>query len=132
VPRQTPPVVAFKMNEKPKSPQAARLRQRKFELVCRFQIPEDLLPGSLSQVQIRCGKPTCHCAAGDGHPAWYLSFMAGGKKRKQHVPHAWVQVVRQSVEAGRQYQDAVREVLAANAELLALARKPRKQRQKRR
>lgn len=113
------------MNGKAKGPQAARLRQRKFELLHRFPIPEDLLPGSLSQVQIRCGKPTCHCAAGDGHPAWYLSFTADGKKRKQHIPHAWVQVVRQCVEAGRQYQDAVREVLAANAELLVLARKQR-------
>ena len=114
-----------KMNGKAKGPQAVRLRQRKLELLRRFQIPEDLLPGSLSQVQIRCGKPTCHCAAGDGHPAWYFSFMADGKKRKQHIPHAWVQVVRQRVEAGRQYQDAVREVLTANAELLVLARQQR-------
>jgi hypothetical protein len=41
----------------------------------------------------------------------------------EHVPHAWVKVVRQRVKAGRRYQDAVREVLAANAELLVLARK---------
>jgi hypothetical protein len=41
-----------------------------------FQIPEDLLTGSQSQVQIPSGKPTCHCADGDGHPAWYFSFMA--------------------------------------------------------
>jgi hypothetical protein len=52
--------------------------------------------------------------------AWYLSFMADGKKRKQHIPHAWVQVVRQRVEAGRRYQDAEREVIDANAELLVL------------
>jgi hypothetical protein len=117
------------MNGKAKGPQAARLRQRKSEFLRRFQIPEDLLPGSLFQVRIRCGKPTCHCAAGDGHPAWYLSFTANGKRLKQHIPHAWVKVVRQRVEAGRQYQDAVREVLTANAELLVLARK---QRQKRR
>jgi hypothetical protein len=54
--------------------------------------------------------------------------MADGKKRKGHIPDAVVQVVRQRVEAGRQYQDAVRGVLAANAELLVA----RKQRQKRR
>jgi uncharacterized protein YqeY len=52
--------------------------------------------------------------------------MADGEKQKQHVPHALVQEVRQRAEAGRQYQDAVREVLAANAELLVLARKQRK------
>jgi hypothetical protein len=43
------------------------------------------------------------------------------QRRKQHIPRAWVQVVRQRVEAGRQYQDAVRAVLAANAKLLVLA-----------
>jgi hypothetical protein len=32
------------MNGKPKGPQAARLRQRKLELLRRFQIPGDLLP----------------------------------------------------------------------------------------
>jgi hypothetical protein len=118
------------MNGNAQGPQDARLRRRKSELLRRFQIPEDLLPGSLSQVQIRCGNPTCHCAAGDGHPAWYLSFSADGKRRKQHIPHAWVQVVRQRVEAGRQYQDAVREVLTANAELLVLERKQRQERRR--
>ena len=34
----------IKMNGKPKGPQAARLRQRKLELLRRFQIPGDLLP----------------------------------------------------------------------------------------
>jgi hypothetical protein len=52
-----------------------------------------------------------------------------GKDGSNIFPRHWVQVVRQRVEAGRQYRDAVREVLAANAELLVLARK---QRQKRR
>jgi hypothetical protein len=36
------------MNSLPKGPQAARLRQRKFELIARFDIPADLLPGSVS------------------------------------------------------------------------------------
>jgi hypothetical protein len=34
------------------------------------------------------------------------------------------------VEAGREFQDAVREVLAANAQLLVLARRQEKQRKK--
>jgi len=34
------------------------------------------------------------------------------------------------VEAGRQYQDAVREVLTANAELLVLERKQRQERRR--
>jgi hypothetical protein len=37
-----------------------------------------------------------------------------------------VQEVEQRVAAGREFQDAVREVLAANAQLLVLARQQRK------
>jgi hypothetical protein len=113
------------MNIRPKGPQAARLRQRKFELIRRFQLPDDLLPGSLSQQWLRCGKPTCHCAQGEGHPVWSLTFMADGQKQVQHIPKHLVEEVRQRVEAGREYQEALREVMAANAQLFVLARRQR-------
>ena len=113
------------MKTRPKGPQAARIRQRKYELMRRFQIPDNLLPGSLSLHDLRCGKPNCRCAEGQGHPVWSLTFMVDGKKRVQHIPKHLVEEVRKQVEAGREYQDAVREVLAANAELLSLARKQR-------
>ena len=116
------------MNNEPRGPLASRLRQRKFELVRRFQLPDDLLPGSLSLSHLRCGKPTCHCADGPGHPVWSLTFMVRGKKHVQHIPKEWVEDVRRRVEAGREFQDAVREVLAANAQLLALARRQRRRR----
>jgi hypothetical protein len=116
------------MNHEPKGPLAARLRQRKYELLRRFPIPEDLLPGSLSLSHLRCGKPTCHCAKrkDPGHPVWSLTFMVKRQKQVQHIPHEWVEQVQGRVEAGREFQGAVREVLAANAQLLVLARKQRR------
>src|SRR5579864_8478955 len=99
----------------PKGPEAARLRQ--------CPLPQDLLPGSLSVSHTRCGKPTCHCAKGEGHAAWSLTFMAAGKKRVERIPKDWVDDVGRRVAAGRVFQDALREVLAANAELLVLRRK---------
>jgi len=111
------------MDPQPKGPQAAKLRQRKFALIRQFQLPEDLLPGSLCVSRTRCGKPTCHCAEGEGHPAWSLTFMANGKKRVERIPQDWVDDVRRRVQAGRAFQDALREVLSANAELLVLRRK---------
>lgn len=113
------------MKIEPKGVKAAQLRQRKFELVRQFHIPSDLLPGSLSLVRHRCGRKNCHCAEGEGHRQWSLTYMVGGKKRVLFVPEHLVDEVRQKLEAGREYQEAVREVFAANAELFALARKQR-------
>ncbi len=110
----------------PKGPQAARLRQRKFELLRRYPIPADLLPGSLSLSHLRCGKPTCHCARGRRHDVWSLTFMVQGRKHVQHIPKEWVEEVRKRVQAGREFQQAVREVWAANAQLLVLARQQRR------
>jgi hypothetical protein len=42
--------------------------------------------------------------------------MSAGKRRVERVPKEWVDDVRQRVEAGRSFQDALREVLTADAE----------------
>jgi hypothetical protein len=115
----------MKMINQARGSLASRLRQRKFQLLRRFPIPEDALPGSLSLTHLRCGKPTCHCADDRGHPVWSLTFMVQGKKQVQHIPKEWVEEVRRRVEAGREFQDAVREVLTANAQLLVLERQQR-------
>ncbi len=113
----------MKVDPKPKGPQAARLRQRKFELLQSFPIPPDLLPGSLSLTHRRCGHLNCHCATGEGHPIWFLTFMAQGKKRVERIPAEWVEQVQTLVERGREFKNAMAEVFAANAQLLALWRK---------
>jgi len=110
----------------PKGPLASRWRQRKFALLRRFSFPEDLLPGSLTLSSTRCGKPTCHCAEGEGHPAWTLTFMSHGKRRVERIPREWIEEVRRRMQAGHQFQQALREVLTANAELLVLARQQRR------
>jgi hypothetical protein len=56
--------------------------------------------------------------------------MVQGKKRVQHIPKEWVEEVRRRVKEGREFQDAVREVLAANAQLLVLERQHRKKSKK--
>ena len=118
--------MARRRRAKPKGDLAARLRQRKFALLRRCTILEDvvhdLLPGSLSETRRRCGKATCHCATGEGHLSAYLTFMVEGRKRVEWIPAAWVADVRRRVQAGREFKEAVAEVLAANAQLLVLER----------
>jgi len=113
------------MKVQPKGPEAAQLRQRKFQILRTLKIPEDALPGSLSLSHRRCGKPTCRCASGEGHPLWSLTFMVDGKKRVERVPDDWVEEVRRQVEAGRELKQTVAEFLAANAQLLTLWRRQR-------
>ena len=114
-----------------KGADASRLRQRKYQRLRQFPIPEQLLPGSLSESHYRCGKPTCHCVTDQGHSGWTLTFMVEGRKRVERIPREWVDEVRQRVDAGREFQQAVREVLAANAQLLALERRQRRKPKKR-
>ena len=113
------------MKVQPKGPEAAQLRQRKFQILRTLKIPEDALPGSLSLSHRRCGKPTCRCASGEGHPLWSLTFMVDGKKRVERVPDDWVEEVRRQVEAGRELKQTMAEFLAANAQLLTLWRRQR-------
>ena len=113
------------MDIKPKGIIANRLRLRKRRLVAKLEIPPDGLPGSLALTHRRCGKPTCHCAGGEGHPMWSLTFMVQGKKRVERIPDEWIESIRERVEAGRKFREAVAEIFAANAQLLALWRKER-------
>jgi hypothetical protein len=121
-----------RMHNEPHGSLASRLRQRKFELLRRFSIPEDALPGSLSLSHLRCGNPTCHCAHDQGHAVWSLTFFVKGKKHVQHIPKPWVDEVRRRVRAGREIQDVLREVLAANAQLLVLARQQERRKKRKR
>jgi hypothetical protein len=57
--------------------------------------------GSLVTVVRKCGKPTCHCATGHGHPAVYLSTKQGGKTRMVYVPADCVESVTQHAQGYR-------------------------------
>jgi hypothetical protein len=113
------------MNEppvSPKGPLAARLRRRIQHLLDRVELPPTGLPGSLALSHSRCGKPSCHCADGQGHPVWSLTFMLDSQKHVERIPPDWVDSVRLRVQQARQFKEAVAEIFTANAQLLALQR----------
>jgi hypothetical protein len=106
----------------PKGPLAARLRRRIQHLLDRVTLPPTGLPGSLALSHSRCGKPSCHCADGQGHPVWSLTFMLDGQKHVERVPPDWVDSVRQQVQQARDFKETVAEIFTANAQLLILQR----------
>jgi len=113
-----------------KSPAASRLRQRKYALVRRFLIPDDLVGGSFVKAQRRCGRANCHCFGGSGHSQWTLTSSRHGERRVERIPSDWVADVEGAVAKTRAYLDAVGEVMAINVELLALARAERQARRR--
>ena len=118
------------MWKEPRTSDASRLRQRKFEIIRHLPPLADQLPGTLTLGYTRCGKPNCRCARGKGHPAWTLTYMIDGEHHTDRIPGEWAEEVQRRVAAGREFQDAVREVLAANVKLLVLARRQEKKQKK--
>ena len=110
-----------------RGPEASRLRRRSRLLLARLHLPDDALPGSFAVSHRRCGKPSCHCAKGNGHPFATLTFMVAGKKRVETIPADWLDAIRPRVDAGRKFKTIAAELLAINAQLLVLARQQRRQ-----
>lgn len=56
------------------------------------------LRGNLLARRMKCGKPNCRCARGEGHESLFLVISENGRTRQLFVPKDWVSRVRQWVE----------------------------------
>ena len=113
-----------------KSQAATRLRKRKYELVKQFKLPENALGGYLSQTLRNCGKANCRCSFGEGHPRWSLDFSYQGKKQTEILPESIALEVESLVEQGRQYREAIMELLAINLQLFRMWHKQERDKSK--
>ena len=68
------------------------------------------LTGALVPEYKRCGKPNCRCARGQLHgPYYYRRWRdAAGAQRKQYVPRAGADTMRQALEKAREENPMVR------------------------
>ncbi|HLF08889.1 MAG TPA: DUF6788 family protein [Dehalococcoidia bacterium] len=86
---------------------------------------EEVLRGSFLQREIRCGKPTCRCAKGPGHPLAYVSVtFPGGRTQQVTVPRDLARTVRLWINNYRRWWQAIEEVSAINRRLLQLREIP--------
>ena len=80
-----------------------------------------LLQGSVVVLRQPCIRPRCRrCAAGDKHPATYLSLSRAGKTQLVYLPAALVRDVTTGVQNARRLQAAI----AAATRPWVEARKP--------
>lgn len=96
-----------------------QLRARRQRLRHRLPPFAEILRGTVRTRELRCGKPTCHCASGPGHVATYLTVsFARGRTEQISLP---VSVVAQAQAWSANYQawwQAIETVSAINRELL--------------
>lgn len=106
-----------------KGPRAASLKKKKYEILQRFKLPENALGGSLVLTHRKCGKSYCHCANGEGHPMWSLTFMVDGKKQVERISTDHLDEIKLLVAKGNEFKSAINELCSINAQLLSLWRK---------
>lgn len=96
-----------------------QLSDRRDRLLARLPPLQELVRGSVLTRELRCGKRSCHCASGPGHPATYLAVSFGGGRTEQiSLPPALVALARQWVANYQAWWDAVEAISAINRELL--------------
>ena len=57
-----------------------------------------------------CGKPTCRCAKGDKHPAFYLVASENGRPRQLFIPKKMERETRECVEAYQEIRELLEEL----------------------
>lgn len=80
---------------------------------------EEVLRGSLLHREIRCGKATCHCATGPGHPLTCVTVtFAKGRTQQVTVPREWRTTVQRWIANYQRYWQAMEAISAINRQFL--------------
>lgn len=95
----------------------AELQELKKMLLSSLPQADQIIRGSLITRSIKCGKPNCHCATGDGHPSLYLSSFYHGKTHMDYVPAIWEPWIRKSIENHEVLQNLLSQLTELNLEL---------------
>lgn len=90
-------------------------RQR---LVKRLPRAENMVKGSLVQLNISCGKANCRCQRGEKHACLYLSQSRGGKTKMTYIPKRHEQTIQEGVRRHRELLKVVEELSECNLKIL--------------
>ena len=108
-------------NDKIKNPYKTttteELKKRKAQILDSFPAPENILRSSLITRFIKCGKPHCHCAEGDGHKSFYLSSYYHGHTYLDYVPKAYEEKITHCIHDFDKVSEQLIELSEINLEL---------------
>ena len=102
--------------------EAKKLADRREALTADLPPFSEIVRGSMVTRYRRCGKPTCHCATGEGHgPAHYLSVtLKPGKTEQILLSEEMLPVARQFLDNYNRWWAALEKVSEANRRLLRM------------
>ena len=104
-----------------------QLHQERRRLIRRLKREQDLVIGTVSVVNRKCGKPRCHCVEGPGHPQTLFLFMdeKEGRRRCKLVRRADEAWMLRAGERYREFREDLKHLRAIDLEekriLMALA-----------
>ena len=102
-----------------KPDRATRLQQRRDAILGSLPPFSEILRGSFFERSVRCGKPSCHCASGEGHRRAYVGVtFAGGRTEQITVPPHLIPLVRRWVANYQRWWRAIERVSEVNRRLL--------------
>lgn len=93
------------------------LKARLQEILDTMPDPARVMRASLITRSIKCGKPNCRCANGEGHKSLYLSSYYNGKTRLDSVPKAYKDGVSQCIKDYEDITALLTELSSINLEL---------------
>ena len=107
-------------------------RERRRRILAKLPPLEAILRGSVVERVLRCGKPGCHCAEGEGHRATYLSVThPGGRTEQISLPAELVPVARRGVAVYRAWWAAIEKLSAINRDQIRQQRRQKAARRRR-
>jgi hypothetical protein len=69
-----------------------------------------MLKGTLLDRKIPCGKPSCRCKKGEGHPGLYLTYSLKGKTKTVYVPKKMSDKVREWAQNYAHFRELLEEM----------------------
>jgi len=94
-----------------------KLQMRKAEILHTLPSPDNAMRSSLITRNIKCGKPNCRCANGDGHECFYLSSYYRGHTYLDYVPKSLEKNVSACLESYEAISTLLVELSEINLEL---------------
>ena len=93
------------------------LKARRQELLGMMPDSAHVIRASLITRSIKCGKPNCRCANGEGHKSLYLSSYYNGKTQLDSVPKSFQDKVSQCIKDYEDITALLAELSRINLEL---------------